>query len=219
MTCNPLSGRGTVSCAGANGHWQNQALRAVNATYLSTNLNMIGNVAGSADMVAQGTGVDKVWSLCAGAGGASCGSGSRNYSGTTYSYSFGYTGTGDAGGDGALPPWTTLFLHGDYSYASGVITWSGSITHTLPASFYLPSKPSWFGSAVYPPIGPDVTGGLSNAAGHAYPNPAMVCYTGIMGGTDGTGSPMAFNAGSCYASQTQSTGPPAPPTGLNAVAN
>jgi hypothetical protein len=29
----------------------------------------------------------------------------------------------------------------------------------MPASFYLASKPVWFGSLVYPPIGPDVTGG------------------------------------------------------------
>lgn len=30
---------------------------------------------------------------------------------------------------------------------------------SMPASFYLPSKPSWFGSTPWPPIGPDVSGG------------------------------------------------------------
>jgi len=34
-------------------------------------------------------------------------------------------------------------------------------TQSLPASFYLGSKPAWFGSVRNPPIGPDVTGALT----------------------------------------------------------
>jgi len=50
----------------------------------------------------------------------------------------------------------------------------------------------------WPGIGPDITGGLSNAFGHAYNNPAKNCYENVMHGTDGTGSPLAFSAASCY---------------------
>jgi hypothetical protein len=52
-------------------------------------------------------------------------------------------------------------------------------SQTLPSSFYLPSKPSWFGSVAWPAIGPDVTGGnISGYAGHANKIPARVCYEG-----------------------------------------
>ena len=43
---------------------------------------------------------------------------------------------------------------------------------TLPASFYLASRPSWFGSVIWPPTGPDVactTGCIANTADHAGP--------------------------------------------------
>lgn len=36
---------------------------------------------------------------------------------------------------------------------------TGAGQGALPASFYLPSKPSWFGSSSWPPIGPDVSSG------------------------------------------------------------
>ena len=48
-------------------------------------------------------------------------------------------------------------------------------SHKLPASFYLPAKPSWWGSMPWPAIGPDVTGG-TDSTGHVYANPAEVCY-------------------------------------------
>jgi hypothetical protein len=48
-------------------------------------------------------------------------------------------------------------------------------THKLPASFYLPGKPSWWGAVPWPAIGPDVTGG-TDPTGHVYANPAEACY-------------------------------------------
>jgi hypothetical protein len=70
----------------------------------------------------------------------------------------------------------------------------------LPTSFYLGSKPAWFGSVPYPAIGPDVAGGnIANVGGHANMNPAMACYTNMMAGpADGSGSVRTFNAASCY---------------------
>src|ERR1019366_3488785 len=78
------------------------------------------------------------------------------------------------------------------------------------ASFYLSSKPSWFGDVPFPAIGPDVSGGQANAFGHAYAIPAEVCYEKVMGGSDGTGSPLRFNADVCYRGATSNP----PPGGL-----
>jgi len=51
------------------------------------------------------------------------------------------------------------------------------LTQALPASFYLPAKPAFFGSLPWPAIGPDVTGGdVDGFAGHAYRIPARLCY-------------------------------------------
>ena len=46
-----------------------------------------------------------------------------------------------------------IFRHGDYDYVSGSIAdWTAGYSHTLPASFYLPAKPAFFGgtSCGYP---------------------------------------------------------------------
>jgi hypothetical protein len=48
-------------------------------------------------------------------------------------------------------------------------------SQSLPASFYLAAKPSWFGTIPWPAIGPAVTGG-QHTAGHAYKIPARVCW-------------------------------------------
>lgn len=44
---------------------------------------------------------------------------------------------------------------------SGISPYPNSVpsSQTLPPSFYLSSKPAWFGTHIWPPIGPDVTGG------------------------------------------------------------
>lgn len=71
-------------------------------------------------------------------------------------------------------------------------------TQTLPASFYLSGRPSWWNISIpYPAIGPDVTGGnVSNSptGGHAYKIPARVCYES----TSQTGGVLDFNANTCY---------------------
>ncbi len=89
-------------------------------------------------------------------------------------------------------------------------------SQNLPTSCYLNTKPAWFGSTAWPPIGPDVTSGnISNVSGHANMNPAMACYLNVMGGpANGTGGALPFNADSCYGAGDP---PPASPTGLSAV--
>jgi hypothetical protein len=67
---------------------------------------------------------------------------------------------------------------------------------TLPASLYLPGKPTWWPSAIpWPCIGPDVTGGdMTGLAGHAYKIPAHVCYDN----SSKTNGILNFNANNCY---------------------
>ena len=100
---------------------------------------------------------------------------------------------------------------------SGIAQFSNAVpaTQTLPPSFYLSSKPAWFGSLPFPAMGPDVTGGnISGVGGHANENPAMACYLGVMGGpTAGTGSVLGFDASVCYGSHAG----PAPPTNLSII--
>jgi len=94
-------------------------------------------------------------------------------------------------------------------------------SQTLPSSFYLASKPAFWGSMPWPAIGPDVTGGNTSWGGHVYNNPANVCFATVMGGpTNGIGNALSFNANTCYGSETAGSGsgtPPAPPTNLSAV--
>lgn len=96
-------------------------------------------------------------------------------------------------------------------------------SQALPASFYLNSKPSWWGvpgqpDIPWPAIGPDVTGGnIANASGHAYRNPAAVCYLSVMKGpTNGSATLLSFDASTCYKASTGGQAP-APPTNLSVV--
>lgn len=51
----------------------------------------------------------------------------------------------------------TLLRHGNYDYVNNDTVWNPAIAErTLPASLYLTSRPAWFGSVPFPPIGPDV---------------------------------------------------------------
>ena len=55
----------------------------------------------------------------------------------------------------------TLLRHGDYNYSDSAVLWDGGIaSHSIPPSLFYASKPAYFGSLQWPPIGPDV-GGLT----------------------------------------------------------
>lgn len=69
--------------------------------------------------------------------------------------------------------------------------------NTMPASFIFPSKPSWFGTAAYPAIGPDISGGSeTNTGGHVKKIPAQLCFEAI-GGTFGGAIQTDFNWDTC----------------------
>jgi hypothetical protein len=214
LACNPTSGRGTVVCSpigqnggsGINGWWPFQASRALELTHLATHYSVIGNVAGSANqnaLLEYGKPTSHVAVLQYPT--------PRIYGSTNYNMAFGYGESGDPGPAGTgcsgstNPPchstnaYATGFIHGNYTYADdSVDNWVSGVTHTLPASFYHASKPSWWGALPYPAIGPEVTGG-PGANGHAGLIPAQNCYFNVMGGSEGgAGSPLQFNADKCY---------------------
>jgi hypothetical protein len=209
LICNPVnSTRGTVVCSpqgypgqsGANSAYGFQSSRPATLDFESWNFNSIGNVLGSSQQQALVNYSDNPLSGVANISWPT----SRSYDGVFYNWSFGYSGASDTGSfasDGTVPATTTL-IHGDYSNISSGIVWSGSLTHTLPPSFFLSAKPSWWGSVAWPAIGPDVTGG-TGPGGHVSSttaaNPAMNCYFNVMGGSNGgPGSPLAFDPTACY---------------------
>lgn len=232
--CNPMSGRGTVVCIpfgmhsspGVNGWWGYTNSRRLELSALNSFSNVIGMILGSQDRLNLGYQETPVaYGVCGGEVVAHCGTLSRVFGSAGFDIALGYSNSGDSGQPGSgsiagydsLLPVNTLFLHGVYTSANSQMTWASGVTHTLPASFYLPSKPAWFGSVPFPPIGPDVTGGSANSFGYAYGIPAMVCYETLMGGTDSRNSPLTFNAGACYGSG--SPGTPTAPKNLAVIVN
>lgn len=210
-----------------NAWYTPEGVASLNLGAFSTGFNSVGNIYGSQIIATMHEYDDPgsplltltplVVSVC---GNPPCGVNSRQlFNAQGYNMAIGYGGTTD-GGNGAgdtLIPYITLLSHGDYTSANNTVNWASGITHTLPPSFYLSSsKPSWWGSLPYPAQGPDLTGGNSNSFGYSYGNPAQACYQGVMGGTNGSASPLTFNAASCYASGGTQT-KPAPATSLNTV--
>jgi hypothetical protein len=79
--------------------------------------------------------------------------------------------------------------------------------NSLPASFYLSAKPSWWGAGPWPAIGPDVTGGnITGVGGHVYKIPARLCFENVMNGAFGS-SVLPFNAARCYAAAAAPSAP------------
>lgn len=233
----------------------NEGVRAV---------NIIGNVLGQPGYHTQyevfPTGPQTVVHNFAAAGATTSGAGSVNQS--IYEI-----GTVDAGGLGNCTPnqncdpiaHTSLMRWGNYDTVQNAVTWNsaeaapGAVafvnsnltpgTHSLPSSFYLSGRPSWFRSVDYPAYGPDVTAGTtgrctsgtysgievtssaqcaggnfsaSSWGGFANVNPAQDCYLNVMNGApDGSGGVLSFDADACYYSG-QGQGPEAP-SGLQAV--
>ncbi|MBN1779781.1 hypothetical protein JW948_01525 [bacterium] len=74
-------------------------------------------------------------------------------------YRLGYTSVSDgdpAGNDSQVK--ATLLRHGNFDFVTGNVIWDPEIGgHDLPASFYLTSKPGFFGEQPWPCIGPDVS--------------------------------------------------------------
>ena len=87
---------------------------------------------------------------------------------------------------------------------SGITNYAQPIpgSTALPVSLYATAKPVYFGSVVWPPIGPDVTNGnIAGFGGHANLIPARVCFNSLANDAAyGSSSPRikTFNATTCY---------------------
>ena len=106
--------------------------------------------------------------------------GSPSSEDTRYIYRFGYPNVGNntytAGNDwrlAASPGWDTnvipkTFLHGNYDYQSLSTNWDAGVAdHSLPVSFLYATKPSWWGTLAWPPIGSDLTPMVNLIPAHA----------------------------------------------------
>jgi len=115
---------------------------------------------------------------------------------------------------------STMLRWGNYDYFNRTTAFSTSEVpsgvpvpsdQVIPKSYYYTSRPAWFpAAAAWPPIGPDVTGGTGDAAGHVNKLPAQLCWESQnlkLGG--------AFNAASCYATSVGTA--PAPPTNVRII--
>lgn len=159
---------------------------------------------------------------------ANSGGSSSNCNTSIFNLGWGSTQCSGGGVNNDANTATTLFRWGNYDVVNGAVQWNSSevpsglsqyanavpSTHTLPSSFYLPGRPSfWPSSQPFPGIGPDVSGGnILNTGGHANMIPAELCFVNVMGGplTSAVGV-LTFNANNCYG---QSTSTIASPTNL-----
>jgi hypothetical protein len=74
---------------------------------------------------------------------------------------------------------TTLLRHGNFDYSTNSVVWNPGISdHSLPASLYLSSKPSWWGNLAWPAFGPDPNNPSALLNGKI---PAQVRYEQISG--------------------------------------
>lgn len=107
---------------------------------------------------------------------------------------------------------------------SGLSLYANAVpsSQALPASLYLSSRPSWWGTMPWPAIGPDINGGdVSGVGGHVYRIPARKCFEDVMGGSFSNTTPRTFNANTCYGTGTpppSDTTAPTIPTNLSATA-
>jgi hypothetical protein len=208
--CTPTNDNGRSPVQWNSCTWSTQADVAMQIAQYSTYYNFVANVVGSPQVAtAVGSEVKQAISPA-----------NRNYDGTVYDYTFGYGELADSNGNcssSTCLPYSTAFLHGNYSNADGSTTWASGVTQTLPASFYRSAQPPfWTVNAAWPTIpwpaiGPDVTGG-TGPGGHAYAIPAMACYNNTPKDSNGL---LTFNASTCYVGTAPP--PPAAPTNLTAV--
>lgn len=224
VTCTPFGQPAAAppNTGGINGWWQSEGVETEVISFLSNSNNSIGNVLGDVTMgtlhnfdIPTAPLEPQTYMAVSICGPSPCGASSLNASTGVYDYVIGYGKGSDDGTGGTSPgagcnstsltwtchsltPYKSFFIDGDFASVKQSVMWAPGYSHTLPASFYLKAKPSWWGNTPWPAIGPNVTGGLSDAFGHAYAIPAMRCYQNVMGGTDGSGSPLTFNSAKCY---------------------
>jgi hypothetical protein len=122
---------------------------------------------------------------------------------------------------------TTLMRWGNYDAATAAPVWNNTEVPTglslfanalpasrvLPASMYLAAKPAWWGAGVWPPVGPDVTGGALNA-GLVHKIAARRCFESSTKNASGI---LNFKASACYLPTATTSTAPRPPTNVRII--
>jgi hypothetical protein len=189
---NPQTGRGLPDPM--TGHYAFQAIRVASLTWGDTSYSLVGNVIGSDTLLqinTQGT-LGNV--PCSFYDGCMYAVQTPNYmkvypdsdplayDGQFYEIAVGYSSNSSGGAPAAnlsVTAASSLILEGNWDYVTKSVHWSGS-AQTIPASLYKSSAPAFWhtpwGTPAWPAIGPDVTGGDADTAGHVYKTPARLCY-------------------------------------------
>ena len=140
---NHINGLDGLGCTG-----QRKLLTLLRGSYY---ISVIGNVLGDAS-----------WTLTEYDGGVG--------SGDIVAYALGFPSVWDwdSGEDSEWPDYdnsipdpnvlATLLRNANYDYFHHAVVYAAGLGHDIPASLFYSSKPSWFGSLEWPPIGPDVGG-------------------------------------------------------------
>jgi len=75
----------------------------------------------------------------------------------------------------------TAFIHGQYEFRTNSTTWAIA-DHSIPASYYLSGRPSWWSADLpWPSIGPDIALTTSSGITNYALIPAQERYTGLRG--------------------------------------
>ena len=174
-------------------------------------VNVVGNVLGTA-------GYHTNYQDCVNGSGCATGNGTDNRS----IYVVGFSASGDSNG-GCCPyddlVRTTMLRWGNYDTVTGTVRFVTSEVpgafpfvnanpippQTLPASFFLAAKPSWWGTPWgvpnWPAVGPDVTGGnVAGVGGRVWKNPARLCWENMANDPAYPTNVKVFNARTCYTS-------------------
>ena len=135
-------------------------------------------------------------------------------------YTFGNRGTDCTGSAQDPLVMSSLMRWGNYDVVNAAVRWDATesspaaipyinaqstpLSHTLPTSFYLSAKPTWwataYGTPPWPAIGPDVTGGIA-PGGYGYAIPSQLCYANsAIDSAYSVGTIIVFNANTCYPS-------------------
>lgn len=164
--CPPFTGRG----AEQTGSYQKQfaAARCVNLAGVAVSkwFNVVGNVMGTSDMGNYPTFNPIYMRIAPGD--------LVEFDHPGYVFVLGYANGSDDGsfsGDNNLP-WTTLINHGNWDSVTSSQMFSNNIAdHVIPASYYLSSKPTWFGNLPWPSTEPTSPSTVTNM------NPARYRFT------------------------------------------
>jgi PKD repeat protein len=98
----------------------------------------------------------------------------------SFCYVLGWAEGGSADARTYTVPWTNwtasfpdvkveanLFRHANYDYYHRATIYQNGVSQAIPSSLFYASRPSYFGSLQWPPIGPDVSGFVTNIPAQA----------------------------------------------------